>query len=84
MRCTLGFATNQKHFSLMELRSLLNVVKSVWISRETMSKNDVIIMSVSFIFYIKNKFSLAFISPRTWKDDYKSRYIHTSTYAAEV
>jgi hypothetical protein len=26
---TLGFATNQKHFSVMEMRSLLNVVKSV-------------------------------------------------------
>jgi hypothetical protein len=26
-RCILGFATNQKHFSLMELRSLLNVIK---------------------------------------------------------
>jgi hypothetical protein len=46
-RCTLCFATNQKHFSQMELRSLLNVVKCVWISRETMLKNDVIIMSVS-------------------------------------
>jgi hypothetical protein len=49
-RCTLGFATKQKHFSVMELRSLLNVVKSMWISRETM-KNDVIIMSVSLIFF---------------------------------
>jgi hypothetical protein len=36
----------------MELRSLLNVVKSVWISRETTLKND-IIMSVSLIFSSK-------------------------------
>jgi hypothetical protein len=49
-RCALGFATKQKHISVMELRSLLNVVKSVWISTETM-KNDVIIMSVSLIFF---------------------------------
>jgi histone-lysine N-methyltransferase SETMAR len=46
-RCTLGFATNQKHFSLVKLRSLLKVVKSVWIGRETMLKNYVIIMPVS-------------------------------------
>jgi hypothetical protein len=50
MLCTPGFATNQKHFSVMELRSLLNVVKSVWISRETMLKNDVIIMSPLIFF----------------------------------
>jgi hypothetical protein len=48
----LGFATNQKYFSLMELRSLLNVIKSVWISREIMLKNDVIIM---YHLYFSNK-----------------------------
>jgi histone-lysine N-methyltransferase SETMAR len=36
-----------QHFSAIELRSLLNVIKSVWMSRETMLKNDIIIMSVS-------------------------------------
>jgi hypothetical protein len=36
-----------QHFSVTELRSLLNVIKSVWMSRETMLKNDIIIMSVS-------------------------------------
>jgi hypothetical protein len=41
--CTLGFVTNQKHFSVMELRSLLSTVKSVCISRKTTLKNDVII-----------------------------------------
>jgi hypothetical protein len=38
-QCIPGFATNKKHFSVIELRSLLNVVKSVWINRQTMLKN---------------------------------------------
>jgi hypothetical protein len=46
---------------VMELRILLNVVKSVWMSRETVLNNDVIIMSVSLIFFvIRNKLPLRF------------------------